>query len=142
MKHVDDKLGFDSADLVAFVTVGAAATCRRNVGSFPILEKFVGRQITKPYCIIHLQVLSSNVLKSGCVVSLAVSIVTHLLFRGLKHRTFRASLEETDAEYRDLISHTDLRSSSLRRTGPTYRCSERGGSKLLLEIEPVKLQIL
>jgi hypothetical protein len=117
MQRVNDKLGFGSADLVAFLTYGALATCGRNVGSFPVLEKFVGRQITKPYRIIHLQVLSSNVLKSGCVVSLAVSIVTHLLFRGLKRRTFRASLEEADAKDRDLISLTDVRSSSLRRMG-------------------------
>jgi hypothetical protein len=120
MKRVDDRLGFDSAELVAFVTDGAPATRGRNVGSFPVLEKFVGRQITKPYCIIHVQVLSSNVLKSGCVVLLAVSIVTHLLVRGLKHRTFRASLEEVDAEYRDSISHTDARSSSLRRMGQRF----------------------
>jgi len=53
MKCVDDKLGFDSTDLVVFVTDGAPATCGRNVGSFPVLEKFVGRQINKPYCIIH-----------------------------------------------------------------------------------------
>jgi hypothetical protein len=132
------KLGFDSADLVAYVTDGAPATCERNVGSFPLLEKF--RQITKPYCIIHLQVLSSSVVKSGCIVSLAVSIVTHLLFRGLKHRTFRASLEEVDGEGLNLPYGCEVVEST--KNGPTYRCSEEGGSKLLLEIEPVKLQEL
>lgn len=74
-------------------------------------------------------------------MSLAVSIVTHLLFRGLKHRTFRgASLEEVDGEGLNLPYGCEVVEST--KNGPTYRCSEGGGSKLPLEIEPVKLQEL
>jgi hypothetical protein len=76
----------------------------------------------------HLQVLSSIVLKSGRVVSLAVSIVTHLRFRGLNHRTFRAFLEVVDAEYGlNLPYGSEVVESS--KNGPTYCCFERGGSK-------------
>jgi hypothetical protein len=117
MKRVDDKLGFDSADLVAFVLMVLRLRAEEMLDHFMFLKKIVGRQITKSYCTIHLQVLSSNVLKSGRVIWLAILIVTHLRFRELKHGTFRGSLEEVDAEYRDLISHTEVSSSSLRRMG-------------------------
>jgi len=59
MKRANDKLGFDSVDLVAFVLMVLRLRAEEMLGSFPVLEKFVGRQITKPYCIIHLQASNS-----------------------------------------------------------------------------------
>ena len=35
-----------------------------------------------------------------------VLVVIYLRARALKHRTFRAFLEEVDAEYKDLVNHT------------------------------------
>jgi hypothetical protein len=50
IKCVNDSLGFDFTNLVAICTDDAAATCGKNVGTFALLEEFVGRQITKHHC--------------------------------------------------------------------------------------------
>ena len=42
-------------------------------------------------------------------MSVVVSVVNYLRARALKHRTFRAFLEEVDAEYKDLVYHTEVR---------------------------------
>ena len=72
---------------------------------------------------------------------MVVSIVTHLLFTGLKLRASRTSVEEVGTEYRDVISHTEVRSSSLRRMGQRIVLKEEVAKKLI-ENEPVKLQEL
>ena len=36
-------------------------------------------------------------------------MVNYLRAHALKHRTFRAFLEEVDAEYKDLVYHTEVR---------------------------------
>jgi hypothetical protein len=84
---VNDNLGFDFTNLVASCADGAAAMCGKNVETVVLLEAFIGRQITKHHCIIHLQVLCSQALKSEHVMSVAVSIVNYLRSTGLKHRT-------------------------------------------------------
>ena len=42
-------------------------------------------------------------------MSAVVSRVNHLRARALKHRTFRAFLEEVDAECKGLVYHTEVR---------------------------------
>jgi galactitol-specific phosphotransferase system IIB component len=109
IKCVYDKLGIGFANLVAICTDGAPAICGKTVGAVTLIEQFVGRQRTKHHCIIHRQVLCSKVLKSDYVMSVVVSVVNYLRSRGLKHRTFRAFLEETEAECSDLLYHTEVR---------------------------------
>jgi hypothetical protein len=57
IKCVDDKLGIGFANLVAICTDGAPAMCGKNIGAVTLTEEYIGRQITKHHCIIHLQVL-------------------------------------------------------------------------------------
>ena len=42
-------------------------------------------------------------------MSVVVSVVNYFRARALKHRTFRVFLEEVDAEYEDLVYHTEMR---------------------------------
>ena len=42
-------------------------------------------------------------------MSVVVSVVNYLCDRALKHRTFRAYVEEEDAKYKDLAYHTEVR---------------------------------
>ncbi|XP_075443375.1 general transcription factor II-I repeat domain-containing protein 2-like [Ascaphus truei] len=109
IKCMNDKLGIGYENLVAICTDGAPTMCGKHVGAVTLIEQFIGRQITKHHCIIHLQVLCSKVLKFDYVMSVVVSIVNYLRSRGLKHRTFRAFLEEVDAECSDLLYHMDVR---------------------------------
>jgi hypothetical protein len=64
IKCLNDKLGIDFANLMTICTDGAPAICGKIVVAVTLIEQFVGRQITKHHCIIHLQVLCSKVLKS------------------------------------------------------------------------------
>jgi hypothetical protein len=109
IKCVDDKLGIGFANLVAICTDGAPAVCGKDVGAVTLIEQFIGKQITKHHCIIHIQVLCSKVLKSDYVMSVVVSVVNYLRSSGVKHRTFRAFLEEVDAKCSDLVYHTEVR---------------------------------
>ena len=42
-------------------------------------------------------------------MSALVSVVTYLRAHALKHRIFQTFLEEVDAEYKDLVCHTEAR---------------------------------
>jgi hypothetical protein len=106
---VDVKLGIGFANLVAICTDGASAMCGKNVGAVTLIEQFVGRQIIKHHCIIHLQVLCSKDFKFDYVMSAVVSIINYLRSKGLKHRTYRAFLEEVDVEFSDLLYHMEAR---------------------------------
>jgi hypothetical protein len=139
IKCVNDNLGFDFTNLVAICTDGAAATCGKDVGAVALLEEFIGRQITKHRCIIHVQVLSSKVLKFEHVMSVVVSIVNYLPSTGLKHRTFRAFLEEVDAECSDLLYHTEGRWLSRGSVFQRFVTLKEKGTKFL-QNEPRKFQ--
>jgi hypothetical protein len=89
---VKDKLGFDFTNLVAICTDGAPTICEKNVGAVALLEEFIGTEITKHHCIIHLQVLCSKALKFEHVMSMVVSTVNYLRSTGLKHNILSLSL--------------------------------------------------
>ena len=59
--------------------------------------------------------MCGEILKFDHVMSVVVSVVNYLRARALKHRTFQAFLEQVDAEYKDLVYHTDVRSLSQGR---------------------------
>jgi hypothetical protein len=70
-----------------FVLMVMRLCAGKSVGAFAFLEEFIGRQITRRHCIIHLQVLCSKVLKFEHVLSMVVSIVNYVHSTGLKHGT-------------------------------------------------------
>ncbi|MEE6463219.1 hypothetical protein FKM82_005821 [Ascaphus truei] len=137
IKCVNDKLGIGFANLVAICTDGAPAMCEKHVGAVTLIEQFIGRQITKHHCIIHPQVLCSKVLKFDYVMSVVVSVVNFLRSTGLKHRTFRAFLEELDAECSDLLYHKDVRWLSQGRVLQRFVALKEEAAKFL-EQEPRK----
>ena len=106
---VNNKLAYSFTNLVAICTDGAPAMCGKHTGAVSLIQEFIGRRIITHHCIIHQQALCDKVLKFEHVMSVVVSIVNYLRARALKHRTFRAFLEEVDAKYEDLVYHTEVR---------------------------------
>ena len=106
---VNNKLAYSFTNLVAICTDGAPAMCGKHTGAVSLIQEFIGRRIITHHCIIHQQALCGKVLKFEHVMSVVVSIVNYLRARALKHRTFRAFLEEVDAKYEDLVYHTEVR---------------------------------
>lgn len=61
------------------------------------------------HCIIHQQALCSRCLKFENVMSVVVKCINQIRSRGLKHRRFRAFLEEMESEYGDVLYFTEVR---------------------------------
>lgn len=61
------------------------------------------------HCIIHQQVLCSKCLKFDNVMSMVVKCINQIRSRGLKHRRFRAFLEEMESEDGDVLDFTEVR---------------------------------
>ena len=106
---VNKKLAYSFTNLVAICTDGAPAMCGKHTGAISLIQEVIGRRIITHHCIIHQQALCGKVLKFDHIMSVVVSVVNYLRARALKHRTFRAFLEEVDAEYKDLVYHTEVR---------------------------------
>ena len=74
-----------------------------------LLQEHIGRKLITHHCISHQQVLWSKVIEFNHVMTVVVSIVNYLRSRKLKYRLFKSFLEETDAEYGDVVYNTDVR---------------------------------
>ena len=61
------------------------------------------------HCIIHQQAICSKCLKFDNVMSVVVKCINHIRSRGLKHRMFRAFLEEIESAYEDVHYFTEVR---------------------------------
>ena len=61
------------------------------------------------HCIIHQQALCSKCLTFDNVMSVVVKCINQIRSKGLKHRMFRAFLDEMQSEYGDLLYFTDVR---------------------------------
>ena len=61
------------------------------------------------HCIIHQEALCGKALKMDHVMNAVVKTVNEIRAKGLKHRQFRAFLEELDGEYKDLLYHCEVR---------------------------------
>ncbi|KAL3841593.1 hypothetical protein ACJMK2_019710 [Sinanodonta woodiana] len=60
------------------------------------------------HCIIHQQAICSKCLTFDNVMSDVVKYINHIRSRGLKHRQFRAFLEEIESAYEDVIYFTEV----------------------------------
>jgi hypothetical protein len=60
------------------------------------------------YCIIHQQSLCEKTLKSELIMEVVVLVVNFIQSHGLNHRHFQYLLLETDAEYEDVLYHTEV----------------------------------
>ena len=95
--------------LVELCTDGAPAMCGKRNGAAALLQAHIGKKVVTHHCIIHQQILCSKVLEFNHVMSVVVSIVSYLRTRKPKHCLFKLFLEEVDAEYGDVVYHTDVR---------------------------------
>ncbi|KAM3838284.1 general transcription factor II-I repeat domain-containing protein 2A-like [Diretmus argenteus] len=61
------------------------------------------------HCIIHQQALACKCLKFQHVMSVVVKCINRIRSKGLKHRQFRAFLEEIESAYEDVLYFTEVR---------------------------------
>ncbi|MBN3296755.1 GTD2A protein, partial [Amia calva] len=61
------------------------------------------------HCIIHQQALCGKVLNMNDVMDFVVKVVNSIRSRPLQRRLFKTLLDEIDAQYGDLLLHTDVR---------------------------------
>ncbi|KAJ1107684.1 hypothetical protein NDU88_005073 [Pleurodeles waltl] len=74
-------------------------------------KKLTGQPVIDYHCIIHQEVLCAK-LKHGelnNLLKLAVKIVNFICAKALNHRLFKAMLQDSEAEYTDLLMHTEVR---------------------------------
>ncbi|XP_076810297.1 general transcription factor II-I repeat domain-containing protein 2-like [Clavelina lepadiformis] len=138
---ITTKLSADFKKLVGMCTDGAPAMCGKTKGAMSLLQEVIGRKIIAHHCIIHQQVLCSKVLKFDHVMSVAVSIVNYIRTRKVKHRLFKSFLEETGAEYGDVVYHTDVRWLSRGKVLKRF-IALKDEIKKFLETEPKKFSEL
>ena len=106
---VNKKLAYSFTNLVTICTDGAPAMCGKHTGAVSLIQEVIERRIIILHCLIHQQALCGKILKFDHVMSVVVSVVNYLRARALKHKIFRAFLEEVDAECKDLVYHTEVR---------------------------------
>lgn len=96
--------------LACICTDGAASMRGRENGLLALLKKDESfSSFITFHCIIHQHALLGKVLKLDHVMKVVVEIVNFIRARALNHRQFRQLLEDVDAEYDDLVLHTDVR---------------------------------
>jgi hypothetical protein len=60
------------------------------------------------HCIIHQQSLCSKAIKINHVMNIVVSIVNFIQSRSLNHRQFQELLIDNEADYGDVIYHSEV----------------------------------
>ena len=111
---VVEKRKLDLTKLSAIATDGAPAMVGKTNGFSSLLcAKMKEDGITplplKFHCIIHQQNLAAKNMNMEHVLSVVKEVVLFLRQKGLKHRQFRAFLEEIDSEYEDVPFYAQVR---------------------------------
>ncbi|TKS65945.1 General transcription factor II-I repeat domain-containing protein 2 [Collichthys lucidus] len=98
---------------VGITTDGAPSMTGRKNGLVALVKKKLEEEGVEEaialHCIIHQQALCSKCLKFDNVMSVVVKCINQIKSRGLKHRRFRAFLEEMESEYGDVLYFTEVR---------------------------------
>ncbi|XP_076864060.1 general transcription factor II-I repeat domain-containing protein 2A [Brachyhypopomus gauderio] len=98
--------------LCGVTTDGAPAmTGERNGMASMVCRKVreAGGEAVKLHCIIHQEALCARAAQLGNVMATVVKTINLIRSRALNHREFRTFLSDIDAEYGDVIYHTDVR---------------------------------
>lgn len=94
-------------------TDGAPSMTGRKNGLVALVQRKLEEENVEEaialHCIIHQQALCSKCLRFDNVMSVVVKCINHIRSRGLKHRQFRAFLEEIESEYEDVLYFTEVR---------------------------------
>ena len=100
--------------LVGLTTDGAPSMTGKENGAVALLKKHLReskfeQDILTVHCVIHQEALCAKTLKMTHVMELVVKCVNEIRAKGLKHRQFQLFLEEVNAQYKDLIYHSEVR---------------------------------
>lgn len=114
VKPIVEKLGLSWSLLAGVTSDGAPAMIGGTNGFIGHLKRHLislghTHSLFEHHCIIHQEALCAKTLKFKHVMDFVFKSVNFIRSRGLKHRQFKAFLEENDAEYGDVLYHTDVR---------------------------------
>uniref|UniRef100_A0A8C6UL32 Uncharacterized protein n=1 Tax=Neogobius melanostomus TaxID=47308 RepID=A0A8C6UL32_9GOBI len=107
-----DKMGLQWEKLCGVTTDGAPAMAGERKGMASMVCSKVqesGGETVKMHCIIHQEALCAKIVGLSDVMNTVVKTVNTIRARGLNHRQFQAFLSEVDAEYGDLLYHSEVR---------------------------------
>lgn len=96
--------------LAAIVTDGAPAMIGNKNGFIALcMANDLFPQFAHYHCIIHQEALCAKIFRFEHVMKIVVKIVNSIRAAAMQHRLFRQLLQDEDAEYEDLILHTEVR---------------------------------
>lgn len=96
--------------LVAITTDGAPAMVGNKNGFIArCMENQIFPKFTHYHCIIHQEALCAKVIRFEHVMKTVVKIINSIRAAAMQHRLFQQLLQDEDAEYADLILHTEVR---------------------------------
>ncbi|KAK7916070.1 hypothetical protein WMY93_011831 [Mugilogobius chulae] len=105
--------GLPWARFAGITTDGAPSMTGRKNGLVALVQRKLEEEGVEEaivlHCIIHQQALCSKCLKFDNVMSVVVKCINQIKSRGLKHRQFRAFLEEIESAYTDVLYFTEVR---------------------------------
>lgn len=107
-----EKMGLKWDKLCGVTTDGAPAMTgeRKGMASMVCAKvKESGGEAVRMHCIIHQEALCAKTVQLGDVMNTVVKTVNIIRARGLYHREFQAFLSDVDAEYGDVLYHSDVR---------------------------------
>lgn len=96
-----EKMGLKWDKLCGVTTDGAPAMTGERKES--------GSEAVRMHCIIHQEALCAKTVGLGDVMNTVVKTVNIMRARGLYHREFQAFLSDVDAEYGDVLYHSNVR---------------------------------
>ncbi|XP_016407553.1 general transcription factor II-I repeat domain-containing protein 2-like [Sinocyclocheilus rhinocerous] len=100
------------AKLCGITTDGASAMIGEQNGMASMVCNKVcesGGEAVKMHCIIHQEALCAKAIQMDDVMTTVVKTINLIRSRALNHREFRAFLSDIDAEYGDVIYHSNVR---------------------------------
>ena len=106
--------GFDLSKLVSVTTDGAPSMVGSTKGLSQLLInhcRALGctQEIRKVHCLIHQESLCAKSVGMKDIMSVVVKLVNTVLARPLNHRIFKCMCEAAEADYGDLLYHTEVR---------------------------------
>jgi len=114
VKLTVENLGLPWTLLAGVTTDGAPAMLGSSNGFIGQLKRHLNssghdQTLFEHHCIIHQEALCARTLKFKHVMDFVCQSVNFIRARALKHRQFQAFLEEVEAEYGDVVYHTEVR---------------------------------
>lgn len=104
----DDSIPLEK--LSAITTDGAPAMKGNNNGLIALCKKDpIFPKFASYHCIIHQEVLCSKVIPFQHIIQTVTKIINSIRAAAMQHRLFKLLLQDDDAEFEDLITHTEVR---------------------------------